>query len=66
MARGETVEIFVTYITSTDNAVLVNDGGPENTWIPLSQVTDMEDDMEEGESYSFTMTEWIANEKGLI
>jgi hypothetical protein len=68
MARGETVEVFATYLAETDQAVLIDDGSnpDENTWVPKSQITDMEDEMEEGESYSFTMTEWIATEKGLI
>jgi hypothetical protein len=68
MARGETVEVFATYLAETDQAVLIDDGSnpDENTWLPKSQITDMEDDMEEGEPYAFTMTEWIATEKGLI
>jgi hypothetical protein len=68
MARGEKVEVFATYLADTDQAVLIDDGSnpDENTWVPKSQITDMEDEMEEGESYSFTMTEWIATEKGLI
>ena len=62
----EMVEVFATYITSTDKAVLINDGGPENIWVPLSQLEDPPEDMDEGESYTFTMTEWLANQKGLI
>ena len=67
MARGETIEVCATFITETDMAVLINhDGEDENTWVPKSQITEMEDDMEEGEVYTFTMTEWIANERGFI
>ena len=68
MARGDTVEIFATFLTETDMAVLINDGTneDENTWVPKSQIMEMPDELIEGESYEFTMTEWIATEKGLL
>jgi hypothetical protein len=65
--RGETVEIFATFVYESEMAVLINDGGGEvNTWVPKSQMQDLPDELIEGETYTFTMSEWIATEKGLI
>jgi hypothetical protein len=65
--RGKTVEIFATFIHESEMAVLINDdGGEENTWVPKSQIQDLPDSLIEGETYTFTMSEWIATEKGLI
>lgn len=44
----------------TAKAILVEVNG-EDVWIPLSQVTDRDDD-----AGTITMTAWIAKEKGLI
>ena len=66
MGNNEQVEIFAKFITQTDMAILINDGDPENVWVPKSQITDMPEELEEGKNYTFTMSEWIANEKGLI
>ena len=65
--RGETVDIFATFIHESDKAILINDdGGEENTWVPKSQIQDLPDELIEGETYTFTLSEWIATEKGLI
>ena len=68
MNNNELVEICATFIAETDKAVLINDGSDENenTWVPKSQCEGLPEEMEEGGSYIFTMSEWIATEKGLI
>lgn len=48
----------------TDKALLLRVGDEEH-WIPLSQIADA-DDFEEGdENCTVSITDWIANERGL-
>ena len=48
----------------TDKALLLRVGDAEH-WIPLSQIADA-DDFEEGdENCTVSITDWIANERGL-
>lgn len=55
------VQVECRFIRETENAVLieVND---EETWIPLSQVESMHKD----KVGSIVMSQWIANQKGLV
>jgi len=59
------VEIAVDIKVTTDKAILVSDGSLE-VWIPLSQVTDYTDEIEAGASITIFISEWLAQEKGLI
>jgi hypothetical protein len=58
MARErETVEIEAELIRETELAYLINDGEIE-CWVPKS--------LTEHDGESFTMPEWLAQEKGLV
>lgn len=59
----EMVEIDVEVIAKTDAAILITDGDME-TWIPLSQIFDLED-YEEDNSYTIEIPVWLAIGKGL-
>ncbi len=62
--KSELVEIEVTLVHRTDRAVLINDGGNANIWLPLSQI-----DIELHPSCDFwmlTLPEALAIEKELI
>lgn len=48
----------------TDKAFLVLIDG-EETWIPKSQIADADDYNAGDEDLTLSITEWIANEKGL-
>lgn len=61
----EAVEIAVVVKRSTDRAILVNHGVPEEVWIPKSQVSDFTGDSVE-EAESIFIPAWLAQEKGMI
>jgi hypothetical protein len=52
-------------VRETDKAflLLLEDG--EEVWIPKNQVADADDYAEGDENCSISVTEWIANQKGL-
>jgi hypothetical protein len=52
-------------IKETDLAILVVIDG-EEYWIPRSQMSDESDVYGEGQSGTLIITEWIAEQKGLI
>jgi hypothetical protein len=52
-------------VKETDKAFLLDVGG-EEIWIPFSQVADYEDYNEGDVDVEIPITEWIANEKGLL
>jgi len=58
-----TVEIAVEQIAETKMAYLFSDGVKE-VWIPKSQIEDYCE--EKGKLTSIFISEWMANEKGLI
>jgi hypothetical protein len=51
-------------LRETDKAFLVEIDGDE-VWLPFSQVADFNDYAEGDEDLELSVTEWIANEKGL-
>lgn len=64
MAR-DTVEFEAFCKAESDKAILcVIDG--EEVWIPLSQVDDDSEVYSKGDEGSLIITEWIAEQKGLI
>ena len=57
------IEIQGTAKIETDDAVLIDFGGKKAEWIPKSQ---MEDWPDVGANGDVILTEWIAEEKGVI
>lgn len=67
---GETVELEVTLLHQTDNAVLVDYEG-EEVWIPGSQIHEDSDiypgcDLDKGEDGTLICSEWIAKQKNIL
>lgn len=63
------IEIDVVVKRTTDKAILVNFGVPEEVWIPKSQVTDWSDGPDDAPGYGTTtifVPEWLAIEKGMV
>jgi hypothetical protein len=63
-SNDNTVEIDATIERETDKAYLLDVGEPDKVWMPKSQVRDVQ--RGSGRLVKMTVTEWIANEKGLI
>lgn len=65
-AGDETVEVEARVETETAKAVLIlpTSIGPDECWLPKSQIV-KRDDLGGG-LYLFTITEWIAKKNGLI
>lgn len=61
----DVVVISLEVIFATDKAVFVTDGG-DRTWLPLSQVSYEEEELLPDTLVAFTMTEWMAEDKGLV
>lgn len=61
--RDEVVELDVLIKQETDKAYLIDHGGENAVWMPKSQVRGL---VKGDRSVKLTVTEWIANEKGLI
>lgn len=69
MSNNELIDLALTYVYQTDRAYLVSDADEIPYWLPKSRTTveDMNNiDLEEGETYTFLIEEWLAMEKGLI
>ncbi len=62
-SNDNTVDLEVVIKRETDKAYLIDHGGEEEVWMPKSQVRAVE---KKGRTATLTVTEWIANEKGLI
>lgn len=62
-SNDNTVDLEVVIKRETDKAYLIDHGGEEEVWMPKSQVREIE---KKGRTVVLTVTEWIANEKGLI
>ena len=62
--RSDLVDISVVLIHETDRAVLVDHGGEANVWLPRSAI-EIERD-KSGKTWTVTLPERLANEKGLI
>lgn len=61
MPKPTEVEIECSFLRETDSAVLIA-VDDEQMWIPLSQVSEMH----KGKNGKIVMSQWIANQKGLI
>ena len=61
--RDEVVELDVVIKRETDRAYLIDHGGDEEVWMPKSQVRGL---VRGPKMVKLIVTEWIANEKGLI
>ena len=64
------IEIAVKVKAKTGKAILVDHGGNEEVWVPLSQIEDYcgSDDIEKS-PYGVTsifIPEWLATEKGIL
>lgn len=55
----------VDILKETDSAFLLLLDGGEKVWIPLSQVCDPDDYAEGDEGVTLSITEWIADQKGI-
>ena len=62
-SNDNTVDLEVVIKHETDKAYLIDYGGDEEVWMPKSQVRAVE---KKGRTATMTVTEWIADEKGLI
>lgn len=66
MSNSNYVLVYVDkIIKETDKAFLCKIGD-EEVWLPFSQVADYDDYEEDDEDLEISVTEWIANEKGLL
>lgn len=62
--RSDLIDISVVLVHETDRAVLVDHGGEANVWIPKSLCAIERDPS--GKTWTLTLPERIAEEKGLI
>lgn len=62
--KSDLVDVTVQIKHRTDRAILVNDGGEENKWLPLAQIEVAQNI--DGATYTVTMPEWLAIEQGLV
>ena len=67
MSNSSYVHLEVLLVKAeTDKALLlVIDGVEGEYWIPLSQIADSDDYKKGDENVTISVTEWIANQKGL-
>lgn len=62
--RSDLIDISVTLVHETERAVLVDHGGTESVWLPKS-ACEIERDPS-GKTWTLTLPERLATEKGLI
>jgi hypothetical protein len=62
--RSGLIDISVVLVHQTDRAVLIDHGGDENVWLPKSAI-EIERDAS-GKTWTVTLPERLAQEKGLI
>lgn len=62
--RSNLIDLSVVLVHETDRAVLIDHGGAENVWLPKS-LCEIERDPN-GKTWTLTLPERIAEEKGLI
>lgn len=61
------VELSVTYLHETADAVLIEDGDGREVWLPKSQLNDFsEHAYDRGEAIEIEVAEWLAMKRGLI
>lgn len=59
MSRNDPVTIDAVIVHETKNAVLLDHGGKSDAWVAKQHVKDNGDG-------TFTLPEWVAEEKGMI
>ncbi len=67
--KSSVIEIAVVVKRTTERAILVNFGAPEEAWIPKSQISDYCDGPDDEPGYGTTsifIPEWLAIEKGMV
>lgn len=62
--HSDLVDISVVLVHQTERAVLVDHGGDSNVWLPRSLI-EIEKDAD-GKTWTVTLPERLAQEKGLI
>lgn len=62
--QSDLIDITVTIIHQTDLAVKVDHGGKEPTWLPRSAIEIEKND--DGKTWTVTLPERLAEEKGMI
>lgn len=50
----------------TDRAILINDGGDKDIWLPKSQLKRFEEDHLKPDMAAICIPEWLAVEKGML
>lgn len=69
MRNSSIVEIACVVKRTTEKAILINHGVPEEVWIPKSQISDWCDGPDDEPGYGTTsifIPEWLATEKELV
>jgi len=68
MTYNELIDVEdLTFVRSSDAAILVEDPDGDEVWLPKSEIAWPEDaGAERGDSITVTMPEWLAEDKGLI
>jgi predicted RNA-binding protein (virulence factor B family) len=59
------VEICIEIKRKTPKAYLVSDGGDDEQWLPRSQMEN-DEDYDIGDTFTVSIPEWLAKEKGFI
>ncbi len=62
--KSDLIDLTVIIRHSTERAVLVDHGGEEAVWLPLSQVEIAPNS--DGKTVTLTLPEWLAREKGMV
>jgi len=69
----ETIELDFDFVHASNDAILVCDDilqgdDATETWIPKSQIHNIDDfdELQPGQSYSFEVSVWFAQDEGLI
>lgn len=62
-SNENTVDIECQVKRETEKALLIDHGGEQEVWMPKSQIKNV---AKNGRTVTLTVTEWIANEKGLL
>lgn len=62
--RSDLIDISVVLVHQTEKAVLVDHGGEANVWLPRSAIEIEKDG--NGKTWTITLSERLAAEKGLI
>jgi hypothetical protein len=62
--KSDIVDLTVILKRRTERAVLVDHGGAEQCWLPLSQI-EIEPNSD-GKTYTVTLPQWLAEEKRMV